>query len=114
MRPLLSSRFSRRQSLQLGLTAGAAALLAACQSPETPAAPLPALTLIARDEWGAAAPNLEAAGEHGLFDERTNPTGWLEYDQPLSTVLTTLVVHHSASVLDGPRDIQKLHMHTRG
>jgi hypothetical protein len=114
MRPLPSSRYSRRQSLQLGLTAGAAALLAACQTPETPAAPLPALTLITRDEWGAVAPNLEAAGEHGLFDERTNPTGWLEYDQPLSTVLTTLVVHHSASVLDGPRDIQKLHMSTRG
>jgi hypothetical protein len=49
-----------------------------------------------------------------VFDRVSNPTGWLVYDQPLAGVLTTLVVHHSASVLDGPRAIQKLHMEKRG
>ncbi len=105
---------SRRRCLKLGLAASAAAVLAACQAPAAPSTLTPPLTLITREEWGAVAPNMEAAAERGVFDRVTNPSGWLEYDQPLSDVLNTLVVHHSASVLDGPRDIQKLHMEKRG
>jgi hypothetical protein len=107
-------RHSHRLCLHLGLATSAAALLAACQ-PDAPAVPTaPPLTLISRDAWGAVEPNLDAAEEHGLFDPQTNPSGWLEYDQPLADVLTTLIVHHSASALDSPRDIQKLHMERRG
>jgi hypothetical protein len=105
---------SRRRILHLGVAVGAAALVAAC-GPATGLPPTPpALTLVTREEWGAVPPNLEAFGEHGQFDPVTNPTGWLVYDRPLAEVLTTLIVHHSASALDGPRDIQKLHMERRG
>ena len=114
-RPPPPPLLARRRWLKLTLAAGAAAVVAACgpAAPPPPSTP-PALTLVTREEWGAVPPNLEAWGEQGLFDPLTNPTGWLEYDQPLAEVLTTLIVHHSASALDGPGDIQKLHMERRG
>lgn len=105
---------SRRRCLKLGLATGAAAVLAACGTTQPLAPTAPPLTVIEREAWGAVAPNLEARGEHGVFDAETNPTGWLVYPEPLAQVLTTLIVHHSASVLDGPREIQKLHMEKRG
>jgi hypothetical protein len=104
----------RRGALRLGLATSAAALLAACKAPTRVPPDSPAVTLITRAEWGAVEPNMDAATERGVFNRVTNRGGWLEYDQPLDQVLTTLVVHHSASVLDGPRDIQKLHMEKRG
>jgi hypothetical protein len=102
--------------LGLGLTAGLGAALAAC-GPSTPApAPSPTpLPLLSRAAWGAAEPDHTASAEYGLFDPLTNPGGWLVYDQPLSDVLRTLIVHHSALPLsDGPLEIQALHMQRRG
>ena len=100
----------------LGLTAGLGAALAAC-GPNPPApSPRPTpLPLVSREAWGAAEPDHTAPGEHGLFDPVTNPEGWLVYEQPLSEILRTLIVHHSALPLsDGPREIQTLHMQRRG
>jgi hypothetical protein len=58
---------------------------------------------------------LNAPNEHGLYDPTTNPEGWLIYDQPLSGLLHTIVVHHSALPMrDGPREIQRLHMQQKG
>lgn len=71
--------------------------------------------IITRAAWGAAATDLNAPNEHGLFDPQTNPDGWEVYTAPLSQVLTTIVVHHSALPLsDGPREIQRVHMTTLG
>lgn len=98
----------------LGLTAGLGAALAACGPSTLLPTPTP-LALISREAWGAAAPDHNAPGEHGLFDPATNPAGWLVYSQPLSEILRTLIVHHSALPLsDGPRAIQVLHMSNRG
>jgi hypothetical protein len=73
------------------------------------------LTLITRDGWGAAPPNLQASAEHGLFDPDVNPEGWLMYRGALTHVFNTVVVHHSALPLaDGPRAIQQAHMGLKG
>jgi len=74
-----------------------------------------ALALIPRASWGAAAPNLAAPNEHGRFDPRNNPEGWLVYDQPLAQVLNTIIVHHSSLPFwQGPREVQQLHMQQWG
>jgi hypothetical protein len=71
--------------------------------------------VVRRSEWGARAPNFSASEERGLFDAQRNPNGWLVYPGPLRDWLTTIVVHHSALALtDGAREIQNLHMDTRG
>ncbi len=58
---------------------------------------------------------MEAREEQGLFDAVTNREGWLVYPRPLSEILNTLIVHHSALPLtEGPREIQQLHMGMRG
>jgi hypothetical protein len=54
------------------------------------------LAMITRAGWGAAEPQLDAPEEHGLFDPVENPEGWLQYGDPLDSVLRTVVVHHSA------------------
>ena len=60
-------------------------------------------TIILRAQWGAVEPDLNAPGEHGVYDE------------PLTQVLNTIVIHHSALPLsDGPREIQYMHMHDKG
>jgi hypothetical protein len=81
----------------------------------SPVFPPPALRLITRAEWGAVEPSMDAREEHGLFDPVNNRDGWLVYTRPLPEILNTLIVHHSALPLtDGPREIQQLHMGTRG
>ena len=73
--------------------------------------PLGPLELITRDGWGAGAANWVTGGEAGAFDPVTNPGGQLIYPEPLSDWLNTLVVHHSAlEYVDGPREIQRLHI----
>lgn len=82
---------------------------------ETPTISATCPPVISRADWGALEPNLQASGEHGLYDARVNPDGWLVYDQPLEELLRTIIVHHSALPLtDGPREIQALHMHDKG
>jgi hypothetical protein len=100
----------------LGLSAGVGAALAAC-GPLPPAATptAPPLPIISRAAWGAVEPDHDAPGEHGFFDPISNPEGWLVYEQPLTEILRTLIVHHSAlPVSDGPREIQQLHMQQKG
>ncbi|MBN1874340.1 MAG: N-acetylmuramoyl-L-alanine amidase [Anaerolineae bacterium] len=76
---------------------------------------LESLNIIPRAEWKAVEPNLEAAEENGVYDPQTNPAGWLVYTQPLTEVLNTIIVHHSALPLsDGPLEIQYKHMKQKG
>jgi hypothetical protein len=76
---------------------------------------LDSLGIIPRAEWGALGPNFDATDENGLFDPVSNPEGWMIYTKPLTEVLTTIVVHHSALPLsDGPLEIQYKHMHQKG
>lgn len=79
---------------------------------KTPVGPL---DMITRAGWGAAATEWVSNGESGLYDRLTNPSGWLEYDQPLADVLNAIVVHHSALEFhDGPREVQALHQRAAG
>jgi hypothetical protein len=110
-------QISRRTLLKwLAMSAAASSLpsLTGCTSSDAPDAPiLP--TVIPRSDWKAVAPDLNAPGEHGLYDPKTNPEGWLVYDTPLPDVLNTVVIHHSALPLsDGPHQIQYKHMHDKG
>jgi hypothetical protein len=76
---------------------------------------LSSLAIIPRSGWGAIDPDHNAPGERGFYDKVTNPDGWRVYDKPLSQVLNTIVVHHSALPLsDGPLQIQYLHMRQKG
>lgn len=62
------------------------------------------LEIIPRAGWGAAAPNIEA-----------DPEGWIRYNEPLSQVLDTIIVHHSALPVEyGPAEIQRMHKKDRG
>ena len=108
--------------ISLAAAAGAYSALASCAG-APPAAPTPAasldglagLSILPRAAWGAVAPDLNAPGEHGLYDPRTNPDGWRVYDRPLPGLLNTVVIHHSAlPVSDGPFQIQAKHMHDKG
>jgi hypothetical protein len=84
-------------------------------TPQQPRPSLESLTIIPRSQWEAVEPDLNAPAEHGLYDAQTNPEGWMVYSRPLSQVLTTIVVHHSALPLtDGPLQIQQKHMHDKG
>ena len=117
-------RVSRRRALMAGAAAGAGAVLAGCGAADgtgregaaatASAAAAIAPVIISREAWGAAAPDHAARAEGGFYDAATNPGGWLAYAEPLRDTLNTLVVHHSASAIDGVRDIQRLHMQTRG
>jgi hypothetical protein len=84
-------------------------------TPQEPRPALESLTVIPRSQWGAAEPDLNAPAEHGLYDAQNNPDGWMVYSRPLSQILTTIVVHHSAlPVTDGPYQIQQKHMRDKG
>lgn len=73
------------------------------------------LVMISRAGWGAAEKQFSPGGESGLFDERSNPGGWLEYPEPLADQLHSVVIHHAAlEFYDGPQEIQRLHMLHRG
>jgi hypothetical protein len=74
--------------------------------------PIPAI--ISRAGWNARPLNLEAPEEFGVFDSRSNPAGVLIYPDDLTTVLNTIVVHHSAIPNASPAEIQELHMDRRG
>ena len=77
---------------------------------------VPPLTpsIVSRADWGARPLDLEAREEYGFFDANTNPEGVLLYQENLSVVLNTIVVHHSAFPNAGPIEIQDLHMEVRG
>ena len=79
-----------------------------------PGSPPTAPVTVSREAWGARPLFLEAREEYGLFDAFTNPEGVLYYPEDLSTVLNTIVVHHSAFPDAGPREVQDLHMDVRG
>ncbi len=121
-------RVSRRRALVAGAAAGAGAVLAGCgagggaggragreaAAATASAAAISAPEIISREAWGAEEPDHTARAEHGFYDAATNPEGWLVYAEPLWEALNTLVVHHTASAIDGVRDIQRLHMERRG
>jgi hypothetical protein len=97
--------------LQEAPSAGATALN------EPPACSAAAQQPIPRANWGALPPAVSAGGggENGLYNPNSNPNGWLTYDEPLTEVLHTIVVHHSALPLsDGPLEIQRLHQEEKG
>lgn len=74
-----------------------------------------AIKIHPRKDWQAVAPDLNAVSEHGLFDPKTNPDGWLVYSSPLADVYNTLIIHHSALDLSyGPKKIQELHVQNKG
>lgn len=92
----------------MGCAAGLSAL-AGCARRRT----LASLNITPRADWNAAPPDPTSSPE-GLYDPVANPGGWLVYDRPLSEILTTLIVHHSALPLsDGPLEIQWKHIHQR-
>ncbi len=77
-------------------------------SPEPP-------PIVGRTEWNAVAPDYNARNENGLFDAISNPAGWKTYEQPLATVYTTMVLHHTAlPATDGPLEIQLKHTKDKG
>jgi hypothetical protein len=68
-----------------------------------------------RADWQAAAVRKVSRVEFGDFDARLNPNGWRVYEEPLTQVLRSIVIHHSALPLtDGPREIQQLHFDGQG
>lgn len=106
---LMNPTLNRRTFLKLLMYSGALTpvfSLSACTTPQG----LATLTIISRSEWGAVAPTIEDSVE-GVYDPDTNPGGYYIYEAPLSDILTTLVVHHSALPLtDGVLEIQEKHM----
>jgi len=109
----VSVLLNRRTFLKLLISLGCVAGLPAwtgCVRRRT----LASLDIVPRADWKAADPD-PASSPEGLYDPVANPGGWLVYDRPLSEVLTTLVVHHSALPLsDGPLEIQWKHIHQKG
>ncbi|HNT75258.1 MAG TPA: peptidoglycan recognition family protein [Anaerolineae bacterium] len=100
---------TRREVLKLGVVAGLSLLPEFLSQSGRPSLPT-TLHVVSREEWRAGEPDLQAAAEHGLYDPQTNPGGWLIYDAPLSEVLHTIVVHHTATYIkQHPREIQKWH-----
>jgi hypothetical protein len=108
-----SHRLTRRAFLKIAVTTSAALLLpglARCVQEPSMGSP----NVVPRDQWGAVEPDVEGSVE-GVYDPVANPGGWLVYDEPLPQVLTTIVVHHSALPLsDGPLEIQRKHMQSKG
>lgn len=79
-------------------------------SPAASAAPMP--RVVARAEWGARAPNHLALNEFGFAQSATD-SNWYVYPGALPEVLRTVVVHHTAHLLnvdETVRNIQDLHM----
>jgi hypothetical protein len=96
----------------IAVAASALPAIAGCAPPRQSVS---SLSIIPRTDWGAVEPDHTAPGEHGFYDPVTNPDGWEVYTRPLSEVLNTIVVHHSALPLsDGPLEIQRLHMQNKG
>lgn len=105
---------TRREVLKLGWVAGLSLLPELLTQSGQLSLPT-TLHIVSREEWQAGAPDLQAIAEHGLYDPQTNPGGWLIYEAPLTDVLHTIVVHHTASfVKQHPRDAQKWHKERLG
>ncbi|MCL4871090.1 MAG: peptidoglycan recognition protein family protein [Anaerolineae bacterium] len=74
------------------------------------------MQFISRAQWGALPPDHTAREENGFFHPQHNPGGWLVYTRPLTELLNTLVIHHSAEDAGqmGVREIQRLHIEQNG
>ena len=74
--------------------------------------------VIPKAEWGGLEPNHNARNERGFFDAEKNPYGWREYEQALTEVYRTVIIHHAAfwDGSDGATlfNIQNLHRLTNG
>ncbi len=85
---------------------------------ENPTTPTPAPPeMVNREAWGALQPNHEARTEGGFYSEE-NPNGWRVYEESLSEIYRTVVVHHSAfyegTDLRTLAEVQRLHREDRG
>lgn len=116
--PRLRKQATRLYAQQIGfgilfIVGGTLLNTAGCHAPSSETIVPP--KIINRSAWHARQPNFDAQVEHGSFDAKINPAGWLVYRRPLSEVLKTIVIHHSALPLsEGPSQIQKVHMIERG
>lgn len=105
---IVSNKLNRRVSAVLLLAILLA--LTGCE-PECPALPL---DIIGREAWGAAEPDIDNSLE-GYYDPVFNPGGWYVYPNPLKEELNTLIIHHSATLLDSsPGSVQAGHMNNEG
>jgi hypothetical protein len=67
-----------------------------------------------RASWGAAEPDIANSVE-GFYDPIFNPGGWYTYPNSLREELNTLIIHHSATLLNStPATIQAGHMNGEG
>lgn len=105
---------NRRTFLRYLTAAGLLSLLPS-QSGCTPECdPNALLEIISRATWGATEPNIAGSNE-GFYDSVFNPGGWYVYPNPLKESLNTLIVHHTASVInDNPLAVQTTHMNDIG
>lgn len=104
----MNSTLKRRDLLKLVMLGGSVVpTLVACRIATRGMA---TLSIVPRAEWGAVEPAI-ASSDEGVYDPVANPGGWYPYEVPLSEVLTTIVVHHSALPLtDGVLEIQQKHI----
>lgn len=104
----------RRQFLKYLSAAGLLSLIPS-QSGCTPECdPQTLLEIIDRATWGAAEPAI-AGSEEGFYDPVLNPGGWYIYPEPLKDFLNTLIIHHTASLInDNPLAVQSTHMNDAG
>lgn len=123
--PLLTRPISRRRVLTLfitGLTAAVGAAVAwltrrpnptvVVIEPTAAPSPIPTLTIVSRDQWGARPPDHEAINEFGFATSATDPA-WYVYPGNLADEYSTVAIHHSAIPLDTDetmQSVQDLHM----
>lgn len=73
--------------------------------------------IVAREDWGARAPDHAARTESGYYSA-LNPTGWMIYEGELTAAYQTAVIHHSVIVesteIETLRAIQDLHQNDQG
>lgn len=104
---LLASEAARRAEIERLATLAAEQTQVAALQP----------AIITRVDWGALPPDLDAPDEHGLYSV-DNPEGYRIYQDDLSAVYNTVVIHHSA--MYGADDLQSvlyihdLHREDRG
>jgi hypothetical protein len=104
--------------LGAGGLGGAAWLIArGLRGMTAPASTTGAPPIVAREDWGALPPDLNARNENGTYSLE-NPEGWRVYTGDLRAIYRTVVIHHSATY--GRDDlhtldyIQNLHREDRG
>lgn len=73
--------------------------------------------MIARADWGALPPDVNARSENGLYS-LDNVEGWRVYDTPLEATYQTIVIHHSVVYEQDDRttllEVQRSHRADRG